>query len=340
MKALYFEGKLALREVEKPRPATGEALIQVLLAGICGTDRQILKGYSAFRGIPGHEFVGRVVQCDDTPWVGRRVVGEINLACGSCAWCQRGLGRHCPHRAVMGIANHPGTFAEFLTLPVANLHEVPDAVPDEAAAFTEPVAAAAEILEQIQIPAGMRVAVLGDGRLGLLIAQVLRHAQAEVTVIGRHAAKLEVARSWGFQTIDLMPRSRRATAGDFGAPVGEGKMNSTVRSRPPERFALVVEATGSPQGVEEALRLVEPRGTVVMKSTFFEPARFDTAKLVVDEITLLGSRCGNFNLALDLLCGKHVDVQSLVSKIFPLEAGLEAFEYLNRDSCLKVLLAP
>ena len=317
MKALYFDGTLTLRETERPRRASGEALLAVTLAGICGTDRQILNGYSGFRGIPGHEFVGEVVECDDAGWIGKRVVGEINVTCQSCQWCRRGLRRHCQRRTVMGIINQPGAFAEFVSLPAANLHEVPQEVPDEAAVFIEPLAAACEILEQVPIPAGTRVAVLGDGRLGLLVAQVLRHAQAQVTVIGRHDSKLSLARGWGMSVVHA------------------GKQPIPAKS-----FTVVVEATGSPQGLDQALRIVEPRGTVVMKSTFHELARFDTAKLVVDEITLLGSRCGNFPIAVDLLRSKHVTVQELISRTFPLEAGLEAFHYLDQTPCLKVLLKP
>lgn len=317
MKALYFDDKLSLREIEKPRPGPSEAVVEVLLAGICGTDCQILKGYSGFRGIPGHEFVGRVVECDEAGLIGKRVVGEINVTCQACEWCRRGLRRHCPHRTVMGIINRPGAFADFVALPARNLHEVSQEILDEAAVFVEPLAAACEILEQIPIPARTRAAVLGDGRLGLLVAQVLRHAQADVTVIGHHEEKLGLARRWG--------------------------MNVTHTGRqsvPAKSFPVVVEATGSPQGLEQALRIAEPRGTVVMKSTFHEPARFDTAKLVVDEVTLLGSRCGNFEQALELLRGGHVAVLELISRVFPLDAGVEAFAYLNRTACLKVLLMP
>ena len=290
-------------------------MIQVMLAGICGTDREILKGYSGFPGIPGHEFVGRVVESDEKKWLGKRVVGEINVTCGDCNFCLWGLGRHCPKRTVMGIVNRDGAFAEFMVLPLENLHEVPEEIPDETAVFVEPVAAPAEILEQRRIEPGTRVAVLGDGRLGLLVAQVLHHAQAHVTVVGKHAWKLDLARSWGLRV----------------AHVSDVEL-------PPRSFPVVVEATGSPGGLEDAFRLVEPRGTVVMKSTFREPAHFDTAKLVVDEVTLLGSRCGNFATALELLRRGRVKVQHLVSRTFPLEAGLEAFEYLDRTSCLKVLL--
>jgi alcohol dehydrogenase len=315
MQALYFDGQLTRREVETPRPGPGEALIQVTLAGICGTDLEILKGYSGFRGILGHEFVGRVVECAEKKWVGQRVVGEINVSCGDCDLCLWGLGRHCPQRTVMGIVNRDGVFAEYVVLPAVNLHEVPQSIPDEAAVFVEPLAAAAEILEQMTILPAAHVAVLGDGRLGLLVAQVLRHARAHVTVIGKHGWKLDLARAWGVKI---------AAAGDSGP---------LARS-----FNVVVEATGSPSGLGEALRLVAPRGTVVMKSTFQEAAHFDTSKLVVDEITLLGSRCGNFPIALDMLTRGQVKVQPLVSKTFPLEAGLEAFAYVQETSCLKVLL--
>lgn len=316
MKALVFDGKLSLREVAKPRPMPGEALVQVTLAGICGTDREILRGYSGFRGIPGHEFVGKVVDCADKTWLGRRVVGEINIVCGQCSWCARGLGRHCPHRTVVGIVKRDGTFAEFLALPLRNLHMVPAEISDEAAVFVEPLAAAAEILEQMSLQPGTRVAVLGDGRLGLLVAQVLKHARAQVTLIGKHQWKLDLARSWGVEGLGL---------GEEGLP--------------PASFPVVVDVTGSPGGFAEALRLVEPRGTLVMKSTFHDRATFDTAKLVVDEITLLGSRCGSFPAALKLLRQGHVVLQHMVSKVFPLEDGLEAFQYLEETGCLKVLLA-
>jgi len=316
MRALVFDGKLGLRNVDRPIPMPDEALIRVALAGICGTDREILKGYSAFRGVIGHEFVGRVVESPDPVWIGERVVGEINVSCGECAWCLRGLGRHCPRRTVMGIVNRPGCFAEYVALPLRNLHRVPGTVPDEAAVFVEPLAAAAEILAQIRIEPGTNVVVLGDGRLGLLVAQVLKDAGAQVTLVGKHAWKLELARSWGVRVMTENRRELQAAS-----------------------VPVVVEATGSPRGLEEAFRLVEPRGTVVMKSTFHDPARFDATKLVVDEITLIGSRCGDFSTALDLLQRGRVKVQPLLSKVFPFEESLEAFEYLERTACLKVCLA-
>jgi len=316
MRALIFDGKLALRDIDKPVPEPGEALIRVTLAGICGTDREILKGYSAFRGVIGHEFVGKVVESAEAAWIGARVVGEINISCGECVWCLRGLGRHCPRRTVMGIVNRPGCFAEYVALPLRNLHPVPAAIPDEAAVFVEPLAAAAEILAQMRLEPGTGVVVLGDGRLGLLVAQVLKNAGAQVILVGKHAWKLELARPWGIRVMTESQSELRAAS-----------------------VPVVVEATGSPRGLEEALRLVEPRGTVVMKSTFHDPARFDATKVVVDEVTLIGSRCGDFSAALDLLQRGQVRVQPLLSKVFPLEESLEAFEYLERTACLKVCLA-
>jgi alcohol dehydrogenase len=315
MKALYFDGQLGLREVEKPRPEAEEALIQVSLAGICGTDLQILAGYSSFRGIPGHEFVGRVVECKDPKWLGKRVVGEINVSCGECDFCLWGLGRHCSKRTVMGIVNRDGAFAEYVALPVFNLHEVPDSVTDEAAVFVEPLAAATEILEQINIRPRMRTAVLGDGRLGLLVAQVLHQERAQVMLFGRHPWKLDLAHSWGINVSGL------------------GDEHLAKR-----QFPMVVDATGSPAGLEEAFRLVEPRGTIVMKSTFHGPAQFDTARLVVDEITLLGSRCGTFGRAIEFLSEGRVKVDQLISKVFPLDEGLAAFDFVRKTSPLKVLL--
>lgn len=317
MRALYFDGALSVRDVERPRPGPEEALIQVSLAGICATDVQILKGYFGFRGIPGHEFVGRVVECEDSKWLGKRVVGEINVSCGDCEMCLWGLNRHCPNRTVMGILNRPGAFAEYVVLPTFNLHQVPESISDEAAVFVEPLAAAAEILEQKPIWPRVRVAVLGDGKLGLLIAQVLHDKKAQVTLFGKHPWKLDLAQSLGIPTTGMVDDSRPAV-----------------------RFSVVVEATGLPQGLEQAFRLVTPRGTIVMKSTYHGLAQFDTGKLVVDEITLLGSRCGAFPPAIDLLAQGAVNVGGLVSKIFPLEDSLAAFEYLKHGSPLKVLLRP
>lgn len=299
MRALFFEaGRAGVREVRRPAPRTGFSLVRVLLSGICSTDLELKRGYHAFRGIPGHEFVGVVKAPAGSLLLGRRVVGEINLACGRCGWCARGLGRHCPRRTVLGIRGHAGAHAEWLTLPESNLHLVPDGVADDEAVFTEPLAAACEILDQVPVPSGTRTAVLGPGKLGRLAAAVLRIAGAEVALLGR---------------------ATRAKAGSFD---------------------LVVEATGSPDGIARALSLVRPRGTIVWKSTHHGPARFDAAPLVVNEVTVVGSRCGRFGPALDLLASRRVDVRPLVSSVFPLESAARALKEASRPGVLKVLLKP
>lgn len=299
MRALFFEaGRAGVREVRRPAPRTGFSLVRVLLSGICSTDLELKRGYHAFRGIPGHEFVGVVKAPAGSLLLGRRVVGEINLACGRCGWCARGLGRHCPRRTVLGIRGHAGAHAELLTLPEGNLRTVPDHLADEEAVFTEPLAAACEILDQVPVPSGTRTAVLGPGKLGRLAAAVLRIAGAEVALLGR---------------------ATRAKAGSFD---------------------LVVEATGSPDGIARALSLVRPRGTIVWKSTHHGPARFDAAPLVVNEVTVVGSRCGRFGPALDLLASRRVDVRPLVSSVFPLESAARALKEASRPGVLKVLLKP
>jgi alcohol dehydrogenase len=285
------------------------------MAGICGTDLQLLEGYAGFRGIPGHEFVG-VVDATPSPrderWLGRRVVGEINVGCGSCKWCTAGVREHCLNRTVLGIREHDGAFAEFLTLPAANLHEVPDGVSDEAAVFVEPTAAACRILEQVALDEGTRVAVLGDGRMGLLVAQVLRTVTPNVTVLGRHDSKLEIARGLGLAT----------AKSDEPVPAAD-------------RFDVVVDVTGRPEGLARALELVRSRGIVVMKSTFHGEMPLATAPIVVDEVTLVGSRCGPFRRALDLLASGSVHVEPLIARVAPLDAFESAF--LDARRALKVL---
>jgi alcohol dehydrogenase len=299
VRALVFgNGRATVRDARRPAPRTGFARVRVLLSGICNTDLELLRGYHAFSGIPGHEFVGVVEGPASSPFLGRRVVGEINLACGRCAWCARGLGRHCPRRTVLGIRGHAGAHADILTLPEANLREVPAGVSDEEAVFTEPLAAACEILDQVRVEPGTRAAVLGAGKLGRLAAAVLRTAGADVALLGRKG-----------------------------------------RARPAS-FDLVVEATGSPAGMPRALSLVRPRGTVVWKSTHHAPARFDAAPLVVNEVTVVGSRCGRFEPALDLLASRRVLVAPLLSATFPLSVAPRALREAARPGVLKVLLRP
>ncbi len=317
MLAVHLEsGTVAVREVPLPRRRPGYALVRVRLAGICNTDLELQRGYYGFRGRPGHEFVGEVVAADSPGWVGKRVVGEINLACGKCEWCRRGLGRHCPHRTVLGIVKHPGAFAEYLTLPEANLHRVPAGVPDEHAVFTEPVAAACEILDQVRIPSGAGVAVLGDGKLGLLIAQVLAAWGAKVRLYGRHKRKMAIAGRMGIET---------ARAG---------------KRLPEKAWDWVVEATGSEDGLEAAIRMARPRGTVILKSTVHGVPRCDTARVVVDEITLVGSRCGRFPPALKLIRAGALRLEEMISARYRLSEAPAAFAHAARPGALKVLLVP
>ena len=315
MIAVHLEnGRVELRDVPAPEPKPGEALIRLILAGICNTDLELQRGYYAFSGIPGHEFVGEVLIAENPALIGRRVVGEINLPCGKCEWCRRGLGRHCPSRTVLGIVQHPGAFAELLTLPEANLHVLSDAIPTRRAVFTEPMAAACEILEQAPIPAGAEVAVLGDGKLGLLVAQVLAASGLRVRLYGRHREKLAIAERAGIAT---------GLAG--------GKL-------PAAAYDWVVEATGSADGLAQAVAMVRPRGTVVMKSTVHGAVPLDTAPVIVNEITLLGSRCGRFEPALDLLARNAADVESMIAAEYPLREAECAFAHAARKGTLKVLL--
>jgi threonine dehydrogenase-like Zn-dependent dehydrogenase len=282
------------------------------LAGICNTDLEITRGYLGFRGVLGHEGVGAVIE-GPPAWRGRRVVAEINFACHGCETCARGLARHCPRRRVMGIAGADGAFAEELVVPVENLHAVPDAVGDEAAVFCEPLAAAYEVLEQVRVEPGQRCLVLGDGKLGLLVAQVLDAAGARVLGLGRHPEKLAILARRGIET----------GLADASAETG---------------FALVVEATGSAGGVRRAIAAVRPRGTLVLKSTLAEHPQLDLAPLVIHEVTLVGSRCGPFAPALAALASGAVDVRSLVSDRLPLARADAALRRAAEPGVLKVLL--
>jgi alcohol dehydrogenase len=317
--------------IEKPLPPLkpGWALIRVRLAGICNTDIEILKGYHNFQGTLGHEFVGEVVRVatpKDRGWIGRRIVGEINLSCAGrgfskpCAYCRRGIPTHCARRKVLGIIGHDGAFAEFLALPVINLHRVPENVPDESAVFTEPLAAACEILEQVNIRHHREVAVIGDGKLAQGIARVLRAAASRatlrVTMIGKHESKLRLARLAGISTLKLTsPAARRADA-----------------------FTLTVEATGSPSGLALAQQITAPRGTLVLKSTFHGPANVETWPIVVKELTVIGSRCGPFPRALALLRLGRVDPRPVITRVFNLKDAAKALRYAQQRGVMKVLL--
>ena len=315
MLGLYYDGELQLREdLPPPEPGPGEALIKVMAAGICHTDKEIVRGYMDFTGIPGHEFVGVVEMADDPELVGKRVVGEINCPCGVCPVCVDEKPNHCPHRTTLGISGRDGAFAEYLTLPVANLHLVPDTLPLYSAVFVEPLAACFRITEQVHISPDLRVAVLGDGKLGLLAAQVMRLSGCVLLAIGRHPHKLKILDRLGIRTtLENDP--------DLG-----------------ERFDVVIECTGRPEGFDLARSLVEPAGVIVQKSTYVESVSVDISRLVVDEIQVVGSRCGPFEPAIRALVRGLVNVQELVDRRFPLEMGLQAFEYAMKDEALKVIL--
>ncbi|MGA2181891.1 MAG: alcohol dehydrogenase catalytic domain-containing protein [Bryobacteraceae bacterium] len=315
MRSVHLEnGVVSVRAAPRPKRPEGFALIRLLLGGICNTDLELQRGYYGFRGVPGHEFVGEVAEADTPALLGQRVVGEINLACGHCEWCARGLGRHCPRRTVLGIVKHPGAFREFLTLPEANLHAVPADLPTERAVFTEPLAAACEILDQVEIPRGGEVAVLGDGKLGLLIAQTLQAHGARVHHFGRHREKLRISRAAGVTT---------EIAG---------------KRLPVAAWEWTVDATGSAEGLRQAAAMTRPRGTLIMKSTVHGLVSLDTAPLIVNEITLVGSRCGRFEPALKLLRSGKVNVEDMISGEYPLSQAPAAFARAAEKGVMKVLL--
>jgi threonine dehydrogenase-like Zn-dependent dehydrogenase len=317
MKALRVEKKrVALREIEKPSP-DNEALVRVLLSGICNTDLEIAKGYAGFKGTIGHEFVGVVEESPDGSLVGRRVVGEINAGCGNCDLCRSGDSRHCPGRTVLGIVGRDGAHAEFLRLPLGNLVTVPEKIPDEHAVFVEPLAAACGISERVALTSAQRVAVIGDGKLGLLCAQTLALTGAHVLSIGKHPQKQRIVERRGIEVTSSQKAARRN-----------------------REFDVVVEASGSPSGFNLALNLLRPRGTLVLKSTFHGKSEIDAARIVVDEISIVGSRCGRFTPALDLLKKDALDVDGLISEEYPLSAGVHAMERAAAKGVLKILLRP
>jgi len=314
MKALVFDGKkLQLTDVPRPTPKPNEALIRILLAGICNTDVEIVKGYMKFRGILGHEFVGVVEQAADSNWIGKRVVGEINVGCGKCEYCREGMSRHCSQRMVLGILEKDGVFAEYATLPLENLYDVPNNLDDDEAVFTEPLAAALEILEQVQVQPDSRVAIVGDGKLGQLVAQVVRLVGCELVVIGKHPSKLELLKRFSIHT---------CLVDSVDVPLQD----------------IVVECSGSPEGFLLSKHLVKPRGTLVLKSTYQQSFTFNPAELVVNEINVVGSRCGPFLPALQLLKNRLVEVSYLVTAKLSLQSALEAFKLAQQAESLKILI--
>jgi alcohol dehydrogenase len=326
-------GKLKATSKPVPKLRPGWALIRVRLAGICNTDLEILRGYHGFRGTPGHEFVGEVAEvrgvsaATKRKWVGQRVCGEINVSCSAygfkpiCDFCRRGLKTHCARRTVLGIVAQDGAFAECLALPLENLHPVPKNVTDKQAVFVEPLAAACEILDQVNVKKFRSAAVLGDGKLAQLIALVLRTAIPRVVMYGKHEKKMALARRAGVQT--------KRVSGDAGD-----------LKRIKESFRLLVEATGSPSGLALAQHMTEPRGTLVLKSTFHGAAPVETWPIVVKEITVVGSRCGPFARAIALLRSGEVDPTFLITRTFPPDQAPAAIQYAQRSGIMKVLLQP
>jgi threonine dehydrogenase-like Zn-dependent dehydrogenase len=315
MRALTFDKTLSfdLRRAD-PAATDGDTLLRVRQAGICSTDLEITKGYMNFHGVLGHEFVADVVNSPDKDLIGQRVCGEINIVCGRCDLCLSGLSNHCRTRTVLGILNHDGAFAEFVRLPAGNLHVLPKNVDDDQAVFVEPLAAAFQVLKQIKLDPRKFVTVLGDGRLGLLVAQVLRNVGCPVRVIGKHPEKLALCERWQIRSrplADIAPRHDQD---------------------------VVIDCTGSANGFELAMQMVRPRGTIVLKSTVAAGKPLNLAPLVIDEINIVGSRCGPFREAIRALSEKQVDVLSLIHRRMKLEQGVEAMQLAGRSGVLKVIL--
>jgi alcohol dehydrogenase len=314
MPAVLFDGRLKLvNDHPVLPPPRNWALIRTLTAGICRTDLEIIKGYMGFTGVLGHEFVGEVQMCDQSEWIGKRVTGEINAACGHCRMCRRGLARHCPERSVLGILNQDGCMAGFCRLPVANLHAIPSGLSTDRAAFIEPLSAACEILAQINLTGTENIAVLGDGRLGILCAWALATVSDNVTLVGHHQEKLNIAR-W------RSLRTTRTTAEVAGADI-------------------VIEATGKPRGFVEAMALCRPRGTIVLKSTLASQGELNLAPIVINEITVVGSRCGLFKEGLAMLQDyPDMPIERLITGKYPIDRALEAFDRARAPGALKVLI--
>lgn len=316
MKAVILSGKsIHIEDIPVPVPGNGEALIEVIKAGICNTDLELVKGYMDFVGILGHEFVGRVVEAPDREWVGKRVAGEISLPCGSCDLCSENRSNHCPTRQVLGIHQKDGVFAEYVTLPVKNLHALPSMVSDREAVFVEPLAAALAIFDQIQVGRKDEVLVLGDGKLGLLVALVMKTRSPHIYCSGHHRRKLALLQERGILT--------------------------TQNAREWERkFDLVIEVTGTSEGIIEAFCFVKPRGAIIAKSTFYGMAEIDYSALVVNEIRLIGSRCGSFEKAIEFLKDDSVGLEEMVDAEFPLTDTERAFEKARAPGVIKVLITP
>ena len=317
MECLWFEnGQVQVRGLPQPSPGRGEALLKVLLAGICGTDLQLLKGYYKFSGVPGHEFVAEVVQAPgNESWVGERVVADINIACGQCEFCRLDNPHHCVQRRAVGINGTAGAFAQYMLLPVANLYRVPDPVSNELAVFAEPLAAAVNVLNAVSLNTSDHVLVLGGGKLGLLIAQVMAASQCQFDVLARHANQKRLLSHWGYNEAD-------------------------EHSLQTKKYSVVIEATGSADGFESALKYIKPQGCIVLKSTYKDKLRVDLSSIVVNEIRIVGSRCGDIPQALALLEEEKVDPRPLIEATFELQRAEQAFSLAAQRGSLKVLLEP
>ena len=314
MRALTYIDRLRL-ETSYPEPerSPGEALLRVRVAGICATDLELIRGYMNFEGVLGHEFVAEVVEADTPVLVGRRVVGEINCPCRECPTCAEGLPNHCPLRTVLGILERDGAFADYSTLPEACLHQIPEDLDERAAVFAEPLAAALQVLEQVPVDRETTVCVLGDGKLGILVAQVLHSTGCRLTVLGHHEDKLDILRARGIAA-------------------------SLAEEAPGVRYQVVVDATGLPEGLGQALGLVAPRGTVVLKTTVAGETTLTLAPVVIDEVTVVGSRCGPLDKAVEWLAAGRVEVEPLIEAAYPLSEGIEAFRHAARRGARKILL--
>jgi len=315
MRALIFDKRGLNYRTDYPVPTflKNEAVIKVACAGICNTDVEIIKGYMGFQGVLGHEFVGVVDRCSEKSLIGKRVTGEINIGCGRCSYCKMGTQNHCPRRSVLGILNKDGVFAEYVTLPVKNLHLIPEGISDEEAVFIEPLAAAFEILQQIDVMPYHKVCVLGDGKLGLLVGQVLSSTGCNLAVVGKHERSLSILKKMGIKIEHVL--------------AFDGK-----------NFDIVVDCTGSPDGIEKALQIVKPQGKIIMKTTVAKQKMINLNHVVVNEISIIGSRCGPFPLAINALEKKNVDVKPLISRIFPFKECLKAFKFASAKGVLKVIL--
>ena len=316
MKATFFDGKKMILDKNYPNPEFNETIVRVSLAGICGTDLEILDGYMQYHGILGHEFVGVIEKSNNSDIIGKRVVGEINAGCGKCDSCIKGMERHCPSRTVLGILKRNGAFAEFLTLPEKNLHIIPDSISDEQAVFVEPLAAAFEINEQVFLKPEWNVAVVGDGRLAQLIIQVIKLTCSNITCFGKHEKKLEGLVQSGI------------------------KIKVGIESTDEQLFDLVIEATGSNSGFSDTMKLVKPRGTVILKSTIASRENLDLTPTIINEITLIGSRCGLFKPAIEALGSGKISVDSMIDSTFSLEKFEDAIIYAKKPDTLKVFLKP